>query len=157
MLTYSVSFKKASARASNYRNIFSPRKHYVCPKSSSGELNCPSDPAGLLSWQYYKEGDALHWTYFVPHDVPGLIGLFPSATEFDTALTTYFNDHIAYNDKLGSAEPNPYYWAGNEHNMLTPWMFAFNSGVKGSCVKTQYWSRYVTDHHFSTQPNGIPG
>ena len=98
----------------------------------------------------------MHWSYFVPHDVEGLIGLFPSSSAFEAALDAYFEEHVAYNEKLGSAVPNPYYWAGNEHNMFAPWMFSFNS-KSPNCTKTQYWSRYITHHHFSVNPNGLPG
>ena len=122
----------------------------------NGSSEIFNDPVGPKVWSYFTEGDALHWTYFVPHDVPGLIGLFPSSSAFDTALDSFFNEHIAYNDKRGSALPNPYYWAGNEHNTFTPWMFSFN-GPKPNCTKTHYWSRYLTYNHFSTQPSGISG
>jgi len=146
----------ANLRSKNYKNIWVSRKQYICPKYANGDVDCPSDPTGLLSWQYYKEGDALHWSYFAPHDVAGLIALFPSPAAFEAALDTYFEEHVAYNEKLGSAVPNPYYWAGNEHNMFTPWMFSFNTET-ANCTKTHFWSRYLTNHHFSAKPNGLPG
>ncbi len=41
--------------------------------------------------------------------------------------------------KLGNLLPNPYYWAGNEHDMLAPFMFNWGP----NCTKSQYWARQV--------------
>ena len=36
--------------------------------------------------KYYTEGDGAHWRFAVPHDIPGLISLFPTADAFVSAL-----------------------------------------------------------------------
>ena len=49
--------------------------------------------------------------------------------------------------------PDVGYWAGNEPDILAPWLFVF-----GGCPHyTQYWTRWLVDHKYTTEPSGIPG
>ena len=101
------------------------------------------------------EGDALHWSWFAPHDPSGLAALMGGESQYTAALSSFFEKHVSYHQKLGSSLPNPYYWAGNEHSAFTVWMFSF--GGRNSCLETQYWSRKITHMHFSATPYGLPG
>lgn len=148
-----ASAEAAYARSKNYKNVWSPEKQYFCPKYADGRMECPESPTGPKTWKEFREGDALHWMWFVPHDVQGLISLFPSPQAFDEALTNFFVNHIPFHEKFNSALPNPYYWAGNEHDFLAPYLFNYGP----NCTKSQYWSRKVNDMHFSNTPHGIPG
>lgn len=174
----------AKQRSKNYANIWSPKRRFMCPRAAStptesGQLMCPKSPIGPVAWQEYREGDALHWSWFVPHDVSGLIGLFvdsergvsdvdPLGLSFYQALEDFFVEHVKSHEKIGSALPNPYYWAGNEHGAFVAWMFSFGTFgqltatvgdriVGGYCTRTQYWSRLLTSMHYSDIANGIPG
>jgi hypothetical protein len=45
------------------------------------------------------------------------------------------------------------YWAGNEPDILAPWLFVF-----GGCAHhTQYWTRWLVEHKYSADADGIPG
>jgi hypothetical protein len=49
--------------------------------------------------------------------------------------------------------PDVGYWAGNEPDILAPWLFVF-----GGCPHhTQYWTRWLVEHKYSSKPDGIPG
>jgi predicted alpha-1,2-mannosidase len=148
-----TSANDAFTRAKNYKVIWSPEYHVFCPKYTNGSLICPKDPAGLLSWQYYREGNAMHYSWFVPHDPEGLMALYESPEAFDASLQSFLSNHVPYHEKFGSAVPNPYYWAGNEHDFLAPWLF----NVGPNCINGQYWTRKLTYMHFSNTPHGIPG
>lgn len=143
----------AFQRSKNYAVIWSPESKIFCPKYADGTLACPSDPAGLLSWQYYREGDGYHYAWFVPHDPEGLLALYNSPNDFNEALSQFLENHVPYFDKFGNAVPNPYYWAGNEHDHLAPWLF----NIGPNCTNTQYWTRKLTYMHYSNTPHGIPG
>ena len=143
----------AFARSKNYQNVWSPDRLFFCPKYADGTMDCPDSPTGPKSWNEFREGDALHWMWFVPHDVQGLISLFPSPAAFDQALSDFFVNHIPYHEKFNSAAPNPYYWAGNEHDFLASYLFNYGP----NCTNTQYWSRLANQMHFSNTPHGIPG
>ncbi|RYG68500.1 hypothetical protein EON64_05010, partial [archaeon] len=145
---------EAFVRAKNYRNIWSNESRIFCGKHLDGSLECPKNPASLQSFDLYREGDALHWAFFVPHDVPGLIALHPSPQDFQAALSDFMDQHVPFTEKYGNAVPNFYYWAGNEHNHLSPYLFSY---VPQGCVQTQYWSRQLTYMHFANTPQGVPG
>lgn len=142
----------ASKRSLNYQNVWSPRHKLMCPRSADGTFHCPVEPTGPLSWGYYTEGDAWHWLWFVPHDFTGLIKLFDSADDFKNTLENFAQQHIAYQEKFGSVVPNPYYWAGNEVDILSLWFFN-----EVDCTRTQYWIRSILPMHFHTTPYGLPG
>lgn len=147
------SAKAALLRSQNYRNVWSHKRQFVCPKSVSGDLVCPRSPVGVEAWNEFIEGDAWHYTYFVPHDPRGLVSLFPTPQAFDDSLAAFFDNHVKFHEKLGSAAPNPYFWAGNEHDSLAPWLFNYGP----NCTRTQYWTRRVTHMHYSATAHGIPG
>lgn len=142
----------ATIRAQNYRNIWSSDSLLFCPKYENGDLKCPRTGAAPEAWGEFKEGDANHWAWYVVHDVPGLVSLFPSPEVYDSSLNTFFEMSLNFN-ATGSLVPNPYYWAGNEHDFMTPFMFSWGP----NCTRTQYWSRKTTHLHFSNTPHGIPG
>lgn len=143
----------ALARSKNYRNLWSPEAKIFCPRFASGEQVCPKSPVSYDSWQDFREGDALHYLYFVPQDPQGLVALFGSPAAFDDNLSSFLDNHVQFHEMFGSALPNPYYWAGNEHNHLSPFLFNYGS----NCTKTQYWARRLTQMHFSNTPHGVPG
>lgn len=141
--------KSSKLRSFNYRNLWSRTQHIMCARTLAGDLECPKS---LKLWTYYVEGDAPQWTYFVPHDIEGLISLYPSPEDFLTDLESFFELHIPVNEKIGSLLPNPYYWAGNEVDMMTPFYFNYVD-----CTRTQYWTRKILPMHFTNTPHGIPG
>jgi predicted alpha-1,2-mannosidase len=143
---------EARVRSKNYEKIWSRERELMCTRSSAGELHCPIDPIGPQSWNMYKEGDAYHWLYFVPHDMEGLISLHRTKTDFLSSLEAFFQDHVASHEKWGSLLPNPYFWAGNEVCHHTVWFF--NSL---DCTRSQYWSRQILPMHFHATPFGLPG
>lgn len=144
----------ARNRSKNYENVFSRDREFVCPRLASGEFKCADNPAQLIrTWPYFVEGDALHWTYFAPHDPVGLVSLFKSPQSFDAKLQEFFAKAEPFTEAIGNIAPNPYFWAGNEHDSFAPFMFNFGP----NCTRTQYWSRKTTHLSFSNTPHGVPG
>jgi predicted alpha-1,2-mannosidase len=145
--------KAAYGRAQNYRNLWSEEKEFMCPRSNTGELLCPRNATSPEAWTLYKEGDGLHWTTFVMHDVPGLQSLYKSPEDFKDQLESFFANHFDVFNKFGNAAPNPYFWVGNEVDQFALWMFNFDS----DCTRTQFWSRNTTRTHYTNTPHGVPG
>lgn len=143
---------EARKRSKNYQNIWSKERELMCTRSEAGDLNCPIDPIGPQSWNMYKEGDAYHWLYFVPHDMNGLIDLYRSKKDFLKSLESFFENHVVSHERVGSLLPNPYFWAGNEVCHHTVWFF--NSL---DCTRSQYWTRKIIPMHFYATPYGLPG
>jgi hypothetical protein len=81
------------------------------------------------------EGNAWQYRFFVPHDIPGLIDVFGGTETFTKELNYFFQGALdLYNDTL---LPNQYYWAGNEPDLMSAWLF----GVAGRPDLTQKWTR----------------
>jgi putative alpha-1,2-mannosidase len=81
------------------------------------------------------------------------MSLYGSPADYDESLSSFLSNHVKYHEQFGSPVPNPYYWAGNEHDFLAPWLFS----IGPNCTNTQYWTRKLTYMHFSNTPHGIPG
>ena len=139
-------------RSLNYKQIFFNESQLMCPRSSNGDFSCPETSIWRSSLGLYTEGDAEQWRYFVPHDIEGLLSLFSSPQTFEKLLLNFFSEHVVYDENFGNAAPNPYFWAGNEVDLLTPFLFNLVN-----CTYTQYWSRRILDMHFSSKPSGLPG
>lgn len=49
--------------------------------------------------------------------------------------------------------PNPYYWAGNEHDLLSVWLFSFANRSD----LTEKYSRKILETSYGTDGAGLPG
>ena len=129
-------------RSKNYRNVWNPvpnpsgpNSGGMCPRWANGTfLNpCPAlDQPPILDNKYYDEGDGLQYTFSVPHDVPGLISLFPSPAAYISLLQQMMTNTTMWPlDFL----PNPWYWAGNEPGLLAPWQFSWVPSDRYAALK----------------------
>jgi len=135
-----------SKRAQNYRNAWDPSVGYFRPKHRDGKWveDMPPDNSPL-DHKYYTEGTAWQYSFWVPHDVKGLIGLM-GKEEFVRRLNQGFED----------SRPDfarGYIDVGNEPNMEAPWLFNF----AGAPWLTQKWTREVMAHSYSAEPAGYTG
>lgn len=123
----------------------------------------------MLFAQYYIEGDAWQYLWFVPHDPEGLVSLFPSREAYIAKLDKFFNLSTYWPT---TALPDPWCtrccsfiqcicrccylcadWAGNEPDIFAPFQFVFG----GRQDLTAKWSRFMLNTQYSTKPDGIPG
>jgi len=139
-------------RSKNYKNVWDPSEKFFCPRSRGGAFDCPLVKVNVFD-ERYTEGDAWHYRFFVPHDGEGLIDLFGGVDTYIHELNAFLND--SFIDQFHGL-PNPYYWAGNEHNLMSPWMFNFADQGKYAHL-TQLYTRRIINEVYSTKPDGIPG
>ena len=125
----------------------------MCPRTRTGALRCPLDPKLPYPFEkHYVEGSALQWLWFVPHDPLLLVQLFGSNASFVAKLDAFMVD--ARRRPLGNSMPNGYgYWAGNEPDLLAPWLYAF-AGAQHRAANTTRW---LTEHKYSDAADGVPG
>jgi len=136
-----------SARANNYKNLFNKEIGWMWSKNKKGEWNQPID---ILDYEKgWVEGNAAQYTWFVPHDVPGLINLMGGNDAFTTKLNESFTKARIHNFVSGKSE-NPvdqklirrvYLNYGNQPCMQTPFLFNY----AGKPWLTQYWTRQLID------------
>ena len=101
----------------------------------------------------FQEGNAAQYTWMVPFDMAGLVNAMGGPVQANSRLDAFF-DPTADPAGFGQAGPTaPYYWAGNEPDMQTPWLYDYT----GEPYKTQALVHQVEDQFFTNSPGGEPG
>ena len=149
-------YKTYSARALYYKKYFDPRTRFMRGLTADGQFQLPFDPIQSIHRQNnYTEGNAWQYTWLVPHDVPGLIGLFGS----DAAFTQKLDSLFLVKGNLGeSASPDisgliGMYAHGNEPGHATTYLYAY----AGQQWKTAEKVRQVLREMYKDHPDGISG
>ena len=134
-----------SDRASNYKNIFD---------SSVGSMRAKNAAGEWIPWlgrtafgQGCTESNPIQQTWFVPHDVAGLIALMGGPDEFARRLDDFFEKTpptFGWND---------YYNHSNEPVHHVPYLFVY----AGKPWLTQKWARRVLNGAYHNNVNGICG
>jgi predicted alpha-1,2-mannosidase len=137
------------SRSQNWTNLYNVDSGYLQPRDDAG--NFPAgDPvtAGLSSFGQsgFQEGNAAQYAWMVPQDLGGLITAMGGNAAADSRLDTFFTQ-----DNVGPNEP--YYWAGNETDLLAPWVYDY----AGEPYKTQAEVHTLLDSVYSDTPGGEPG
>ncbi|EFC40361.1 predicted protein [Naegleria gruberi] len=145
VLNETADYLNFTARSQFYKNVWHEKEQFFCPKSISGKWNCPE-----LTFADGWDSDAWHYRFFVPHDIPRLISLFGSKEKFTAALEQFAKDSF---DFPFTVLPNPFYWGGNEHDLMS--MYLFNYVDRADL--TQYYVRQMMDRLYSVNPDGLPG
>ncbi|MFV2069340.1 MAG: GH92 family glycosyl hydrolase, partial [Pirellulales bacterium] len=137
-------------RAGNYRKVFDKRTGYMRPRLANGDWADAKSKFGDEkrhdSWvgMGFIEGNRWQYTWFVPHDVAGLIELM-GRDEFNRRLEEGFvqssKSQFNATGDLFSFYPINH---GNQPNMQAAYLFNFS----GQPWKTQHWARGIMDHYY---------
>jgi len=124
-------------RSKNYRNVYDPGTGYVRGRYADGTWIEPFDPNVKAS--FICEGTPFQYTWYVPHDVPGLIKLMGGRESFLKKLNEFFD--------------GGYYWHGNETDQQAPFMFT----MAGDPAGTQQRTLEINSEEYGTGPGGLSG
>jgi predicted alpha-1,2-mannosidase len=135
-------------RSLSYKNLFDPSTSFMRPKLKNGEWMEPFDPLvteGSGDWigaggAGYVEGNAWNYTWFVPHDIPGLISIFGGEKSFSKKLYQSFT--------------NGQFTINNEPDIAYPYLFNY---VNGEEHKTRELVLKIINDEFGIDHNGLPG
>jgi predicted alpha-1,2-mannosidase len=130
-------YKALKKRSQNYRNVFDVSTGYVRGRYADGSWIEPFTPNSKAS--YICEGTPFQYTWYVPHDVPGLMKLMGGRKAYLKKLDDFFN--------------GGHYWHGNETDQQAPFMFA----MAGDAAKTQYLTHKINEEEYGTGPGGLSG
>ncbi len=136
------------SRSQYYRNLFDTETGFIRPKRVDGSWLVPFDPRateGSGSWAGsggpgYVEGNAWQYTWSVPHDVAGIIGLFGGSEAFAR--------------KLDSGFALKQFTMNNEPDIAYPYLYTY---VPGKEYRAGEIVRSIMDTLFGTGPDGLPG
>ena len=131
------------ARSLGYRNYWSEEYGCLRPRLSDGTFLTPFDPKAGENFENapgFHEGSAWNYSFFVPHDVPGLALLYGGRDRFVKALQRVFDEGL--------------YDPANEPDIAYPYLF---SRFKGEEWRTQKLTTELLEKYFTTSADGIPG
>jgi len=143
-------------RALSYRNVIDTMTGLARPKDSTGLWLKPFNPTfvGHGKERHYTEANAWQYTWFVPHDVKGLIELEGGREKFvmklDTLFTMSSEVQSTVSDVTGLIGQ---YAHGNEPSHHTLYLYDY----AGAPWKTQSLARKVMDELYSAGPAGLCG
>jgi len=143
-------------RSKVYRKYFDPSTQHMRGVMSNNRFRSPFNPiASNHRGDDYCEGNAWQYTWLVPHDVEGLIGLFGDDASFTTKLDSLFtidSEQVkgASSDISGLMGQ---YAHGNEPGHHTPYLYAF----AGRQWKTAERVRRIMADFYTDKPDGLCG
>lgn len=130
-------------RSKGYRHYYSSETGTLRPLNADGTFLTPFDPRQGENFEPvpgFHEGSAWNYTFFVPHDVDGMMRMMGGKKKFVNKLQSVFD--------LGLYDPS------NEPDIAYPYLF---SRVKGEEWRTRKEVDRLLETHFSDAPDGIPG
>ena len=88
--------KRFYKQSRNYKNLFDPESKWMRGKNEDGTFQAPFNP---LKWgDAFTEGNSLHYSWSVFHDVQGLIDLMGGDLEFTKKLDNVFTMPPKFDD-----------------------------------------------------------
>ena len=130
-------YRQLLSRAENYRNVIDPRTGYVQGRHADGRFLDENNAFQFA--KFITEGAPCHYTWYVPHDVKGLINLLGGEDIFTSKLDSMFSERR--------------YWHGNEPCHQVAYMFNY----AGQPWKTQKQVRNIMETEYLNEPGGLSG
>jgi predicted alpha-1,2-mannosidase len=143
-------------RAASFRAIYDPKTGFMRARKSDGAFREPFDPLYAQYGSDYTEGNAWQYSWFVPHDVEGLIGLMGGREPFVSRLDQLF----ALEAKPGAfahvediAGLIGQYAHGNEPSHHIAYLYSY----AGQPWRTQERVHQITRTLYDDTPRGLSG
>ncbi|MGN0855771.1 MAG: GH92 family glycosyl hydrolase [Kiritimatiellia bacterium] len=149
-------------RAGNWRNVIDPKVRLANGRWRNGRFRDDFNP---LKWGDgdFVEGNSLHWTWSVFHDVAGLMEAMGGRAAFAAAL----DDVLARPSTICESDRRGMYHEMREMQLANFGQYAHgNQPIQhmlylydwcGEPWKTQYWVREVMDRLYAPTPDGYCG
>ena len=144
-------------RALNYRNVFDTAIGFVRARYADGTWK---QPYSLLSTsgEGLIEGNAWNYSFYVPHDVNGLMRLMGGERQFVKKLDTLFamylpDEFFAETEDVTREGMLGGYVQGNEPSHHIPYLYMWTSQP----WKTQYWMREIMNKMYRNHIDGLCG
>jgi predicted alpha-1,2-mannosidase len=130
-------FNILKKRSENWRNVFDSQTGFVRGRYADGKWIEPFDPYKKAS--FICEGTPFQYSWYVPHDIPGLVKAMGGNENFIAKLNEFFD--------------KGHYWHGNETDHQAAYIFA----MAGKPEKTQEWVSKIVSEEYGTGPGGLSG
>ena len=127
------------SRSGYWRNHWNPDSGFMQGRHEDGSWVEPFDPAGGGDANDFCEATSWIYSWFVPHDVPGLIDAMGGEQPFVDKLDRFFDEG--------------HFDVSNEPSFHIPFLY----NLAGAPEKTQARVRRVLNEDFSAGSGGLPG
>lgn len=129
--------------------LFEPTEKLIHPKDKDGNFIGDFDP--YQPWRGFQEGNAMQYTFYVPHNPAGLIKKI-GEDDFNKRLNEIFE--TAQESGFGGGKEidafagvQSIYNHGNQPSLHISWLFNFS----GKPYLTQKWTRAILDEFYGTE------
>ena len=126
-----------SRRAMNYKHVIDTITGYAQGRYANGEFLKANNAFDFVD--FITEGTPAHYTWYVPHDVHGLIQRMGGTAKYLAKLDSMFSEGL--------------YWHGNEPCHQIPFMFNY----AGRSWRTQEEVRHIMETEYLNDPGGLSG
>ena len=130
-------------RSLGYRHYYDREYGTLRPILPDGSFLTPFDPKAGENFSAapgFHEGSSWNYTFYVPHDVEGLVRLMGGRKRFVEKLQMVFDEGL--------------YDPANEPDIAYAYLF---SRFPGEAWRTQRETRRLLERYFTVEPDGIPG
>ncbi|MBK1883972.1 GH92 family glycosyl hydrolase [Luteolibacter pohnpeiensis] len=113
-------------RSKNYANMFDPETKFMRGRLENGDWISPFDPQRPFYEYMYREANAWQLSFFVPHDMPGLVKLYGGNEPFEKKLDDLFS--IKWNPRFIARNVSGFlgqYCHGNQPDHEAPFSYYF--------------------------------
>lgn len=146
-------YKLLSDLSNGWKNLYDPETRLIRPKDTKGNFLEDFNP--LAPWKGFQEGNAVQYTFYVPHQIDELVDLVGQET-FNNRLDSIFL--LSQKNIFGGGKEvdafaglKTVYNHGNQPNLHISWLFNFS----GKPYLSQKWVRAILDEFYGLE--GIHG
>lgn len=146
-------YKLLSNLSNGWKNLYDPETRLIRPKDTKGNFLEDFNP--LAPWKGFQEGNAVQYTFYVPHQIDELVDLVGQET-FNNRLDSIFL--LSQKNIFGGGKEvdafaglKTVYNYGNQPNLHISWLFNFS----GKPYLSQKWVRAILDEFYGLE--GIHG
>lgn len=146
-------YKLLSNLSNGWKNLYDPETRLIRPKDTKGNFLEDFNP--LAPWKEFQEGNAVQYTFYVPHQIDELVDLVGQET-FNNRLDSIFL--LSQKNIFGGGKEvdafaglKTVYNHGNQPNLHISWLFNFS----GKPYLSQKWVRAILDEFYGLE--GIHG
>ena len=146
-------YKLLSNLSNGWKNLYDPETRLIRPNDTKGNFLEDFNP--LAPWKGFQEGNAVQYTFYVPHQIDELVDLVGQET-FNNRLDSIFL--LSQKNIFGGGKEvdafaglKTVYNHGNQPNLHISWLFNFS----GKPYLSQKWVRAILDEFYGLE--GIHG
>lgn len=143
-------YRKLIGYANGWRHVFNPAYKLMQPKKADGSFIDDFNP--LEAWRGFQEGNAVQYSFYVPHNPAALISAV-GRDQFNDRLDSIFQS--SQKDGFGGGKEidafagiKSLYNHGNQPCLHISWLFNFS----GKPWLTQKWTRLICNEFYGTEP-----